>query len=372
MDTKTPWPPPGVPTPGVPSARAPAPAGSPAPRGVWAAPKPLPPAPPVGGFIRKKGGFGDVDRGMGGYDADAAKRFIADLEYDDEYDDSFDELAEVARVGAAAGDVSEAGSGGGNNRRGGHDRGGGSYPESSGKGGAPRTFWIADGRVYHAPKEGATAVTARHVQEASAMAAVDAAARAAAVHGLGAGGNKAALAPGAAPFVPPAARGGRARGGGAGRGGGGRGPNRRGSGAPPGTRAHKNEHKATMETTTGRLWRGSRWTAQARRRRTATCTKYRVEFHFSRRYWYEKRTRRRTKTSLTKTSLSSSSSRREVQSRATIRGRAPSRRVLEKALGEFSNVTDVALSRRVRRETPRGAGYTCGFDAPARLEGAYS
>ena len=124
---------------------------------------------------------------MGGYDADAAKRFIADLEYDDEYDDSFDELAEVARVGAAAGDVSEAGSGGGNNRRGGHDRGGGSYPESSGKGGAPRTFWIADGRVYHAPKEGATAVTARHVQEASAMAAVDAAARAAAVHGLGAG-----------------------------------------------------------------------------------------------------------------------------------------------------------------------------------------
>ena len=219
VDTKTPWPPPGVPTPGVPSARAPAPAGSPAPRGVWAAPKPLPPAPPVGGFIRKKGGFGDVDRGMGGYDADAAKRFIADLEYDDEYDDSFDELAEVAKVGAAAGDVSEAGSGGGNNRRGGHDRGGGSYPESSGKGGAPRTFWIADGRVYHAPKEGATAVTARHVQEASAMAAVDAAARAAAVHGLGAGGNKAALAPGAAPFVPPAARGGRGAGGGAGRGG---------------------------------------------------------------------------------------------------------------------------------------------------------
>ena len=129
-------------------------------------------------FHPKKGGFGDVDRGMGGYDADAAKRFIADLEYDDEYDDSFDELAEVAKVGAAAGDVSEAGSGGGNNRRGGHDRGGGSYPESSGKGGAPRTFWIADGRVYHAPKEGATAVTARHVQEASAMAAVDAAARA--------------------------------------------------------------------------------------------------------------------------------------------------------------------------------------------------
>ena len=247
VDTKTPWPPPGVPTPGVPSARAPAPAGSTAPRGVWAAPKPLPAAPPVGGFIRKKGGFGDVDRGMGGYDADAAKRFIADLEYDDEYDDSFDELAEVAKVGAAAGDVSEAGSGGGNNRRGGHDRGGGSYPESSGKGGAPRTFWIADRRVCHAPKEGATAVTARHVQEASAMAAADAAARAAAVHGLGAGGNKAALAPGAAPFVPPAARGGRGAGGGAGRGGGGgRGPNRRGSGAPPGTRAHKNEHKATI------------------------------------------------------------------------------------------------------------------------------
>ena len=41
----------------------------------------------------------------------------------------------------------------------------------------------------------------------------------AAVHGLGAGGNKAALAPGAAPFVPPAARGGRGAGGGAGRGG---------------------------------------------------------------------------------------------------------------------------------------------------------
>ena len=269
VDTKTPWPPPGVPTPGVPTARAPAPAGAPAPRGAWAAPKPLPPAPPVGGFIRKKGGFGDVDRGMGGYDADAAKRFIADLEYDDEYDDSFDELAEVAKVGAAAGDVSEAGSGGGNNR-GGNNRGaggggatfgqippriggGGSYPEpsGSGSGGAPRTFWIADGRVYHAPKEGAAAVSARSVEEASAMAAADATARAAAVHGLGAGGNKAALAPGAAPFVPPAARGGRGAGrgggaGGGGGGGGGRGPNRRGSGAPPGTRAHKSEHKATI------------------------------------------------------------------------------------------------------------------------------
>ena len=30
---------------------------------------------------------------------------------------------------------------------------------------------------------------------------------------------------------------------------------------------------------------------------------------------------------------------------------------------------DVVLSRRVRRETPRGAGWTCGFDALARLEG---
>ena len=158
---------------------------------------------------------------MGGYDADAAKRFIADLEYDDEYDDSFDELAEVAKVGARAGDVSEAGSGGGNNRRRTRQRRAADVrpplEESPmavrtrivGAGGAPRTFWIADGRVYHAPKEGATAVTARHVQEASAMAAADAAARAAAVHGLGAGGNKAALAPGAAPFVPPAARGGR-------------------------------------------------------------------------------------------------------------------------------------------------------------------
>ena len=194
---------------------------------------------------------------MGGYDADAAKRFIADLEYDDEYDDSFDELAEVAKVGAAAGDVSEAGSGGGNNRRGGHDRGGTSVPisgiadggsrESSGKGGAPRTFWIADGRVYHAPKEGATAVTARHVQEASAMAAADAAARAAAVHGLGCGRKQSRPRAGRR-AVRPARRERRTRRGrrGRSRGGGGRVPNRRGSGAPPGTRAHKNEHKATI------------------------------------------------------------------------------------------------------------------------------
>ena len=286
---------------------------------------PPPPLPssglgPAGAFVRKKGGFAEaaaMRRGDGGFllgaealdgeAREAAKRAILDTEYDDEYDDSYDELAEVRGVaeskpagdeegtsaiaggvhatgggGVFAGGRGSAGAGGGTGGQ--RDGDGGGDASSAGFGASGRggrfkvstsTFWISDGRVYHAPRPGAREVTAPSVEAAAAMAEADKAARADAVHGLGAGGNRAAFDAGAAPFVGRGGRG-RGRGGGGlgGLGGGregegqgqgqgqghqghqghqgrgqgrGRGqPNRRGSGAPPGTRAHKSEHKATI------------------------------------------------------------------------------------------------------------------------------
>jgi activating signal cointegrator complex subunit 2 len=195
-----------------------------------------------------------------GYDASEAKRHILDLAYDDEYDDSFDELNELAgAVADAGGDAAE--------RRSFGVFGGGVSGGRAGAPGAPgapgetkKTFWIENGRVYHAARPGATAVSASSVEEASALAAREAAVAGAQVHGLGAGGNRAAF--GAAGARPASSLVSHATGGGrGGRGappsdltrpdprplpGSSAGPNRRGAGAPAGTRAHKNEHKASL------------------------------------------------------------------------------------------------------------------------------
>ena len=192
-----------------------------------------------------------------GYDASEAKRHILDLAYDDEYDDSFDELNELAGAVADAGDAAE--------RRPFGASAGGVFGGRVG-GGAPgvtkKTFWIENGRVYHAARPGATAVTASSVEEASALAAREAATVGAQVLGLGAGGNRAAFgAAGARPASSVSHARGGGRGGRCGRGappsdltrpdprpppGSSAGPNRRGAGAPAGTRAHKNEHKASI------------------------------------------------------------------------------------------------------------------------------
>ena len=226
---------------------------------------------------RQKSAYGLSD----GYDAAEAKRRILDLAYEDEYDDSFDELNELAGAGADAGGDAMDGNanagglfgvfGGGVWGAGDVSVSGSDRPSRLGLGAsggsdarreeAKKTFWIENGRVYHAARPGATAVAASSVEEASAMAARDAAASTARVHGLGAGGNRAAFGAvgttSASVASAPAARKG-------GRGGGGAppsdltrpdprpapgrsaGPNRRGAGAPPGTRAHKSEHKASI------------------------------------------------------------------------------------------------------------------------------
>jgi hypothetical protein len=77
--------------------------------------------------------------------------------------------------------------------------------------------------VYHAPKEGARAVTARSTEEAAAIASADKMTNAAAVHGLGAGGNKAKFSASATSFVPNDGSGGGGGRGGGGNGGAGRG-----------------------------------------------------------------------------------------------------------------------------------------------------
>jgi len=211
-----------------------------------------------------------------GYDASEAKKRILDLAYDDEYDDSFDELNELAGVAADAGETYEKknsllanglfGAGGGSVWSSAGSSASFGRGKEKGKEKEKKTFWIENGRVYHAPRAGATAVAASSVEEASALAAAEAAASAERVHGLGAGGNRAAfgaIGTAATDAASSAARGG-GRGGRGGRGapprppsdltrpdprpppGSGAGPNRRGAGAPPGTRAHKSEHKASI------------------------------------------------------------------------------------------------------------------------------
>ena len=147
-----------------------------------------------GGFIRRKGdnrdraGYRTWDLRTTADDRAATLARCAELEYDDEYDDSFDELAEVANVGSTAGEVSEgppAGSSGASGRSNVDSRNGDSRGD--------KAYWIAHGKVYHSKKEGATRIRAGGVEEAARLAAAQLAAARDEVHGLGAGGNRAAF-----------------------------------------------------------------------------------------------------------------------------------------------------------------------------------
>ena len=164
-----------------------------------------------GGFIRRKGdnrdraGYRTWDLRTTADDRAATLARCAELEYDDEYDDSFDELAEVANVGSTAGEVSEgppAGSSGASGRSNVDSRNGDSRGD--------KAYWIAHGRVYHSKKEGATRIRAGGVEEAARLAAAQSAAARDEVHGLGAGGNRAAFDARAARSRPAAGKGGRA------------------------------------------------------------------------------------------------------------------------------------------------------------------
>ena len=121
----------------------------------------------------------------------------AELEYDDEYDDSFDELAEVANVGSAGGGI--RGSAGvvvrGESDNGWRTKVGQRFERRLWSPGGTRRNdnWIAHGRVYHSKKEGATMIRAGSVEEAAARAARAMKAARREVHGLGAGGNRAAF-----------------------------------------------------------------------------------------------------------------------------------------------------------------------------------
>ena len=178
-----------------------------------------------GGFIRRKGdnrdraGYRTWDLRTTADDRAATLARCAELEYDDEYDDSFDELAEVANVGSTAGEVSEgppAGSSGASGRS--------NVDSTNGDSRGDKAYWIAHGRVYHSKKEGATRIRAGGVEEAARLAAAQLAAARDEVHGLGAGGNRAAFDARAAPFTPGGGESGAGGGGGRGAGvGGGRG-----------------------------------------------------------------------------------------------------------------------------------------------------
>ena len=172
-----------------------------------------------GGFIRRKGdnrdraGYRTWDLRTTADDRAATLARCAELEYDDEYDDSFDELAEVANVGSTAGEVSEgppAGSSGASGRS--------NVDSTNGDSRGDKAYWISHGRVYHSKKEGATRIRAGGVEEAARLAAAQSAAARDEVHGLGAGGNRAAFDARAAPFKPGGGESG--AGGGGGRGGG--------------------------------------------------------------------------------------------------------------------------------------------------------
>ena len=194
-------------------------------KGTWATRPPVRPnAPPsaAGGFIRRKGDNRDRagnrtwDLRMDSADQKTTLALASALEYDDEYNDSFDELAEVKGLGSAAGEVSE----GIPMVPGSNPRGGATTKEKIG--GPPnKSYWISDGKVYHSRKDGATKVQAGSNEEAAAIAARMTAVEKDRVHGLGAGGNRAAFDAGAAPFVP--SKGGRGAGGGGRGGNGGRG-----------------------------------------------------------------------------------------------------------------------------------------------------
>ena len=209
-------------------------------KGTWATRPPVRPNAPqsaAGVFIRRKGDNRDRagnrtwDLRMDSADQKTTLALASALEYDDEYDDSFDELAEVKGLGSAAGEVSE----GIPMVPGSNPRGGATTKEKIG--GPPnKSYWISDGKVYHSRKDGATKVQAGSNEEAAAIAARMTAVEKDRVHGLGAGGNRAAFDAGAAPFVPSKGgrgAGGGGRGGNGGRGGGGGGGAGGGDRGPP-------------------------------------------------------------------------------------------------------------------------------------------
>ena len=209
-------------------------------KGTWATRPPVRPNAPqsaAGGFIRRKGDNRDRagnrtwDLRMDSADQKTTLALASALEYDDEYNDSFDELAEVKGLGSAAGEVSE----GIPMVPGSNPRGGATTKEKIG--GPPnKSYWISDGKVYHSRKDGATKVQAGSNEEAAAIAARMTAVEKDRVHGLGAGGNRAAFDAGAAPFVPSKGgrgAGGGGRGGNGGRGGGGGGGAGGGDRGPP-------------------------------------------------------------------------------------------------------------------------------------------
>ena len=100
-------------------------------------------------------------------------------------------------MGSTAGEVSEgppAGSSGASGRS--------NVDSTNGDSRGDKAYWIAHGRVYHSKKEGATRIRAGGVEEAARLAAAQSAAARDEVHGLGAGGNRAAFDARAAPFTP--------------------------------------------------------------------------------------------------------------------------------------------------------------------------
>eukprot|EP00884_Botryococcus_braunii_P005083 jgi/Botrbrau1/14576/Bobra.0312s0002.1 len=135
-------------------------------------------------------------------EADAAVRLYANAsqwEYEDEYDDSYDDLAGGTADGLCEAEGDDADQrpgdwGGARGDQGTGARGGQGPARPHGDQRPPRQSrqWVLDGRVYNYKKEGAVEVRS----SAEAARAVEASrAEAAAIHGLGAGGNKGFAAP---------------------------------------------------------------------------------------------------------------------------------------------------------------------------------
>lgn len=110
-------------------------------------------------------------------DAIMRSALASQWEYDDEYDDSFDDgLGSMGAAGRADAEGDEA-------------AGGAPLPIVPGRGKQAR-LWVLDGRIYNYPKPGAIAVA----DQAAAQAAVEASrADKLKIHGLGPGGNAAAV-----------------------------------------------------------------------------------------------------------------------------------------------------------------------------------
>ena len=112
-------------------------------------------------------------------------------EYDDDFDDEDDSQWGVPAPRLASEDDTEADAAAG---------------EAAASSAASRKFWLSEGRVYTYAKPGASLVMAASAEAAHAIGQAQAAAEKAQIHGLGAGGNRAAPGP-VAPREPGAGRG---------------------------------------------------------------------------------------------------------------------------------------------------------------------